>query len=390
MNYLYISPEFPPNYSNFCIQLSQAGVNVYGIGEASFEELPAHLQGSLRWYLRCPGLWDLDRFGHSLDELVGILDRHGWGGIDLVESHNEFWMANEAYANERLGLPGIVPSDMPMRKKKSIMRKVFRERGLTVAAGQAVRSVAESLEFVARVGYPLILKPDEGVGAVGVFKVHDEAELRQRLSEASHPYVLEKFIDAEMVTYDGLADWDGKVVFANSLTYGCGVLESLLGRDTFFYTHRVIPDGFDALGRDLVRAFGIRRKFFHFEFFKVDGTYLPVEVNARPPGGAIVDMMNYSVDADLYRCYAQMIAQGPSAGVVVNLEKKYFCGYAGRKDKPYAHSHEAILRLLGESIVEHQENPALFWDGMGRYRYIFRATSEQAILQMRDLILETA
>ena len=36
MDYLYISPEFPPNYSNFVIQLERAGVDVWGLGEADF------------------------------------------------------------------------------------------------------------------------------------------------------------------------------------------------------------------------------------------------------------------------------------------------------------------------------------------------------------------
>ena len=107
-----------------------------------------------------------------------------------------------------------------------------------------------------------------------------------------------------------MTDYDGKVVFENSLIYGDGVLEYVLGKDTFFYVSRHIPAELRAIGRKLVPAFDIRRKFFHFEFFKINGTYMPIEINCRPPGGAILDMMNYSVDDDLYRAYADMIAGG--------------------------------------------------------------------------------
>jgi len=36
MEFLYISPEFPPNYANFVLQLDKMNVNVWGIGEADF------------------------------------------------------------------------------------------------------------------------------------------------------------------------------------------------------------------------------------------------------------------------------------------------------------------------------------------------------------------
>ena len=39
-----------------------------------------------------------------------------------------------------------------------------------------------------------------------------------------------------------MTDYDGKVVFENSLIYGDGVLEYVLGKDTFFYVSRHIPD----------------------------------------------------------------------------------------------------------------------------------------------------
>ena len=116
-----------------------------------------------------------------------------------------------------------------------------------------------------------------------------------------------------MVTYDGLTDYDGKVIFENSLIYGDGILEFVQGKGTFFYVSRHIPDELRAIGRKLVPLFDIRRKFFHFEFFKIHDIYMPIEINCRPPGGAILDMMNYSVDDDLYRAYAGMIAGGRAA-----------------------------------------------------------------------------
>lgn len=390
MNFLYLSPEFPPNYRNFAAQLSTAGVSVYGIGEAEFHNLSQELQQSLKWYVRCPNMRQIDSFGAALDHLVNdVMKRKGWGTIDVVESHNEFWMAHEAFANEKLGLAGIRPHDMARLKKKSAMKAIFTESDLKTAEGAVISSATEGLTLAKRLGYPLILKPDEGVGASGVRKISSEHELRDALSQNSGPYLLEQFIQGRMVTFDGLTDWDGNIVYASSLAYGCGVLENVMGEDTFFYVRREIPSKLAAIGERLVRAFAIKRKFFHFEFFDLDGEYLPVEINARPPGGAIIDMMNYSADIDLYRWYATLITAGPGSTLELHSAKRFFCGFAGRKDKRYRHSHQEILTTLGLALVEHGENPALYWDGMGRYRYIFRSPFEEAIQGMRNFVLAT-
>ena len=50
----------------------------------------------------------------------------------------------------------------------------------------------------------------------------------------SGEYLMEEFIDAKIVSYDGLVDRNGRILFENSLVYGDGVLEYVLGKDTFF------------------------------------------------------------------------------------------------------------------------------------------------------------
>ncbi|MGB5746659.1 MAG: hypothetical protein WBM69_06750, partial [Desulfobacterales bacterium] len=197
--------------------------------------------------------------------------------------------------------------------------------------------------------------------------------------------VMEEFIDAKIITYDGLVDGNGRILFENSLIYGEGVLEYVLGKDTFFYVSRNIPDQLSQIGSRLTKLFDIRRKFFHFEFFRVGDDYMPIEINCRPPGGAILDMMNYSVDDDLYAAYARMIARGDAA---VATEKKYYCCYLGRRDREYVHRHSDILAAFGDCLVEYAENPPIFQNAMGKYRYILRSTSESEILRMADFVLQ--
>jgi hypothetical protein len=385
MDFLYLSPEFPPNYANFVLKLDEMNVNVWGIGEADFYFMPEKLRSALKWYVQA-NLSSIADVENALEDLLRVKASFGMSpNFDRVESHNEQWLQLEGFINHKLGIDGIQPNDLNRLKKKSVMKKLFKESGLPVARGERIADFNHGLRLADDLGYPLILKPDEGVGASGIHKVIDEAQLRHLLPEINGDCVMEEFIDAKIITYDGLVDGNGRILFENSLIYGEGVLEYVLGKDTFFYVSRHIPDQLSQIGSRLTKLFDIRRKFFHFEFFRVGDDYMPIEINCRPPGGAILDMMNYSVDDDLYAAYARMIAQGDAT---VATEKKYYCCYLGRRDREYVHRHSDILAALGDCLVEYAENPPIFQNAMGKYRYILRSTSESEILRMADFVLQ--
>ena len=384
MEFLYLSPEFPPNYANFVLKLDEMNVNVWGIGEADFHFMPETLRSALKWYVSA-NLSSTAEVEIALENLLRVKASLGTSpNFDVVESHNEQWLQLEGFINHKLGIDGIQPKDLNRLKKKSVMKKLFKEIDLPVARGERVMDFNHGLRLADDLGYPLILKPDEGVGANGIHKVTNEAHLRHLLAEIKGDYLMEEFIDAKIVTFDGLVDGNGRILFENSLSYGEGVLEYVLGKDTFFYVSRHIPDKLLQIGRRLTKLFDIRRKFFHFEFFMVGDDYMPIEINCRPPGGAILDMMNYSVDDDLYAAYARMIANSEAA---VAKEKKYYCCYLGRRDKDYVHSHSDILAEFGHCLTEYAENPLIFQQAMGKYRYILRSKSESEILRIADFVL---
>ncbi|MEE4607799.1 MAG: hypothetical protein V2L15_02840 [Desulfobacteraceae bacterium] len=384
MDFLYLSPEFPP-YSRMFIQcLKRRGVRVWGIGEADFHAMGEPLRQSLKWYVRT----DLDDAGAALqavESLLAVQARLGQvSRFDRVESHNEQWLRLEAMINAAFDIPGIRPETLDRIKKKSAMKAVFLSCGLPVAEGALVRSVSHGHELARSLGFPLILKPDEGVGAAGIYRIENTADLEDALVRLDAPYLLERYIDAPIVTYDGLANGKGDVIFENSLVYGDGVLAYVMGEDPFFYVNRRIEPDLARAGRRLVAAFDIRAKFFHFEFFRVGKEYYPIEINCRPPGGPILDMMNFSADVDLYDAYARM-ALGEA--VVLCEEKKYYCIYLGRRDRDYAMPHEAVVDAYGPALVDFAENPPLFQQAMGRYRYLLRSPSEDRIWQMAEQIL---
>ena len=97
---------------------------------------------------------------------------------------------------------------------------------------------------------------------------------------------MEGFVNGILHTFDGLTDQDGKVVFSTSHIFSQGIMETVNeDRDLFYYSQRTIPPDLEKAGLDTVRAFGIKEKFFHLEYFRTipDNRIVGLEVNMRPP-----------------------------------------------------------------------------------------------------------
>jgi hypothetical protein len=66
-----------------------------------------------------------------------------------------------------------------------------------------------------------------------------------------------------------------------------------------------------ALGAAVLQVLGFRDGFTHMEWYrKADGEVVFGEIAARPPGGRMVDLMNYATDADLFSAWAEAVTRG--------------------------------------------------------------------------------
>ena len=150
------------------------------------------------------------------------------------------------------------------------MREVFTKAGIKIARGRIVDDLKDALKLIKETGYPLVAKPDIGVGAAATYKIHNENELKSFFdTKPPVDYVLEEYIKGRICTFDGLTDREGKPVFLNSLEYSNGVMEVVLADSlVYYYTLREIPDDLEELGRRTLEAFEVHERFFHFEFFR--------------------------------------------------------------------------------------------------------------------------
>jgi hypothetical protein len=155
--------------------------------------------------------------------------------------------------------------------------------------------------------------------------------------------------------------------------------------DIYYYSLREIPKDLEDAGRRVLQAFGVRERFFHFEFFRTeDNRIVALEVNMRPPGGMTTDMFNYACDVDVYREWANIIVHNH---FTTDYTRKYHCCYVGRKlNRRYAHSHEQVISYLGDKLLHHENISGIFSAALGDYGYLVRSPDLGEVYSMADYI----
>ncbi|WNG42040.1 carboxylate--amine ligase [Archangium minus] len=368
MNVVFISPHFPPQFFHFVTALRERGVNVLGLGDAPYDSLRRELRDSLSEYFFTPNLNDYD----ALLRATGYFTwRHG--RVDRIDSLNETWLEVEARLREDFHVPGLLPADIARLRSKLGMHDVFKQAGIPHPDAIPLKDAAGVKAFARSVGYPLVLKPDVGVGAARTFKVSSDAEVDAAFSEPLPGYLAQAFVRGTIVTYDGLVDRDGHIIFRLSHEYSDGIMESVLEqKDLAIWSHKEIPPALDAMGHKAVAALGLRERWFHLEFFRLaDGSYVVLEANLRPPGAFLTDMMNYACDMDVYRLWARLLT-GEALRDFRYTPKYHVCHAGRRTGRSYRHRHAEVVARLGGALLQHRELPPVFRSALGDEMYLIR------------------
>ena len=377
MNYIFISPAYPVTCRHFCDRLSRLGVNVLGIGDVQYDDLSNELKNALTEYYYVDSLEDYDQVYRAAAFYI-----HKYGRIDWLESLNEYWLPMDARLRTDFNIAvGTREDRIWDLVKKSGMKKIFIDAGIPTARQHIVSDPESGKAFAALVGYPVIVKPDIGVGANGAMKIDTEEELTAFYNDLpDEPYVMEEFLCGDICTYDAVTDSECEPLFESMCTYPPVIDAVLYDENIHFFTTADVPEELRKLGRKTLKAFGSDRRFAHFEFIHLTkdyegigkaGDYAVMEVNMRPAGGHDPDMMNFAQSIDVFGIYADMVTSDRRNDSASG--DHYICAYAARKDgHDFTHSREEIMERYGNDIVMQEEMPEIDWPSMGRYVYMAR------------------
>lgn len=390
-NFIFISPNFPENYWKFCRELKNNGLRVLGIGDCPYDMLSHRLKASLDEYYKVSSLENYDEVYRAVAFFA-----FKYGRIDFIESNNEYWLERDARLRTDFNITsGYLLRQMKAIKYKSEMKKYYKKAGLTVARHYLVKSLKGCKSFISKVGYPVIVKPDNGVGANATYKLKNDGELAEFIKSKPQGYIMEEYIDGLVNSYDAIVDGNGIPVFETGLVEMGSLMDTVNenGNSLYYYDGQLAED-IRAAGRKALKAFGVKSRFIHFEFFRLScdqfvgkkGEVVALEVNMRPAGGISPDMMNYANSTDVYKIWADMIAFDST---LVPVGKKYYCAYAGRRDgKSFAYSEQSVIDRFGKNMLLVERIPKALSGAMADLCFLANFDTKEEMLEFFDFAIK--
>jgi formate-dependent phosphoribosylglycinamide formyltransferase (GAR transformylase) len=326
MNVIFLEPGFPASQREFVRALASVGANVIGIGDRPYDWFDDELKGWLHSYQQIGSVTDEAALEWAVRKAQGLV----W--IDRLEAVIEAHVMPAAHVRERTGIPGISARTAYLCRDKVAMKEVLRGAGVPLAASAGVSSLAEACEFVAEVGFPVVVKPRDAAGASGTYMAGNLGELESIARDSGladgNPAAIEEFIEGHEGFYDTLAV-NGHAAHDFISHYFPNVLDAMRTRwisPQIVATNRMDAPGYDeikAMGARVAQALGITTAATHMEWFFGPKGLKFSEIGCRPPGVGQWDSYCAANEFDLYREWALAVCYGKTAQPP---SRRYSCG----------------------------------------------------------------
>ncbi|MFD7556373.1 ATP-grasp domain-containing protein [Streptomyces sp. NPDC059835] len=244
--------------------------------------------------------------------LARIEGLHGVLGFDGVVSSCDYYLPAVAHTARRLGLPGPAPEAVEAACRKDLTRRALAAADVPGPRFAICEGAGEAAAAARGIGYPLVVKPVDLCAGMLVRAVRDEHELERACQALAEFPVNARGQDrAPVILLEELLG--GPEVSVETVSFGgsthvVGVTDkSIGGAPAFIETGHMFPAGIDgALASEAaetalraVEALGLDQVVCHTELkLTPDGPRL-VEVNPRPAGNRITELVRHVSGVDL-------------------------------------------------------------------------------------------
>ncbi len=393
MNFVFISPAFPENYYNFCNSLKINNVNVLGIGDTPYEQLTNNVKNSLTEYYKVNSLENYDEVYKAVAFFA-----FKYGRIDYLESNNEYWLRQDAKLRLDFNIKGAKPDDVSCFTSKSKMKEFYKLAKVPVARYKFCTDINSDLKFIDEVGYPVVVKPDVGVGASKTYRISSPKDLETFYKNGFNvPYIIEEYIEGNIVSLDGVCNSQGDIVFCDNEIFPPSIMDIVNENlEVSYYVNKIVPNDIKDIGQRVLKAFNIRQRFFHLEFFRLTkekkglgkiNDIVALEVNMRPPGGYTPDLINFGQSVNCYQIWADVMCFDKT---FVDLNKeKFYAVYVSKRDRlKYKNSYETILEKYKNNITMHGRMTNALADALGNEYYMAKFSTLEEINSFKSFVLE--
>jgi hypothetical protein len=271
---------------------------------------------------------------------MAVVDAHRRTPLTRIVSLSEADVVRAAQLREWLGLPGQTVASATAFRDKVVMKDLAAAAGIGVPRYRRVDSAWDLLDFVDETGFPVVVKPVDGAGALDVTTIGDQRELaewvgRQSLrSDEPARMMVEEWVDVPMMTVDGVMA-GGRILVAmvNAYHETCYATVARLATFAMSQVDRGSDRYTEALdfARRLVAGLPTPDEptAFHCELFAHPARGLLLcEIAARAGGGRIREMVAHAIGVDLeqWTCLGQA---GVSPDDLLDMQRPVADDYVG-------------------------------------------------------------
>ncbi len=355
-----VAPFFQENTLRYLDALAALpGVQAVVISSDPAERLPPELHARLAAHYRVANCMDGQQLAQACKAIARSLGR-----VDRLLGVLEQLQVPLAEAREIAGIPGLHTRAARNFRDKAQMKKVLREAGLPCARSRLIECDEDGWKLTEEVGYPIIVKPVDGLGSRATWRINNETELQNALKSLrpslDRPLQGEEFVTGSEHTCETVTI-NGRPVWHSGTHYLPGPLEVL--ENPWIQYCVLLPREADLpMFRDFwptntaaLTALGMDTGLSHMEWFvRKDGTACISEVGARPPGVHIMPLMSLAHETDMIANWVRLMVLGEFPP----MERKWSTGVAflrgqgvGKRVKG-VYGLERADDLMGQYVVE--------------------------------------
>jgi biotin carboxylase len=221
------------------IMIVGAGINqtplINKAREMGFETIVISIDGDYPGFLIADKYYKLDiRHKEAILEVARLEKISG-----IVSDQLDGAVRTVAYVAERLGLPGIGYDCAVKFTDKYMMRQLCKEVGVPVPEHFQVASLDEAIQCAKLLSFPLVIKPVDNYGSLGVFKINNLAEIETKFPNSfscshSGKVILEEYFSGKEIVVEGfVSDYQVTNLLIGDRTH-FSLVDMFIFKDTLF------------------------------------------------------------------------------------------------------------------------------------------------------------
>ena len=269
-----------------------------------------------------------------------------------------------AQANEELKLQAMGLATVRRTLNKARFRQTVTEAGIKTPQHKIVTSKQDALTFAGELGFPIVLKPLSGSGALGTWCVRNAQQFESALDlfqpTSEKVLLVEQHVAGRELAIDTITIHN-EPQFYSVCCYRPSILEALEHSHVQWtcIMPRSISEACDQQviqnGLAAIRALRVGNAMTHMEaLLPEDGDPVFIDATLRPAGARIGPMLAFAYDIDPHFAWARAVIDGAFDGP---WERKYAVGTiflrgTGAGVIERVSGLDVVKEKLGELIVD--------------------------------------